>query len=58
MQNLVQHWGWDVLAHPSYSPDIAPCDYWLLAHVKEYLWGKRFKLEMMPTSLSLPLYII
>jgi hypothetical protein len=26
--------------------------------VKEYLWGKRFKLEMMPTSLSLPLYII
>jgi transposase len=32
-----------VLAHPPYSPDLSPCDYWLLAHVKEYLWGKQFK---------------
>jgi len=34
-----------VLAHPPYSPDLAPCDYQLLAHVKVYLWGKRFKSE-------------
>jgi histone-lysine N-methyltransferase SETMAR len=24
VQNLVQHWGWEVLAHPPYSPDLAP----------------------------------
>jgi histone-lysine N-methyltransferase SETMAR len=29
MQNLVQHWGLEVLAHPSYSPNLTPCDYWL-----------------------------
>jgi hypothetical protein len=27
------------------SPDIAPCDYWLLAHVKELVWRKRFEAE-------------
>jgi histone-lysine N-methyltransferase SETMAR len=25
VQNLVQRWGWEVLAHPPYSPDLAPC---------------------------------
>jgi hypothetical protein len=45
VQNFMQCWGWDVLAHPPFSPDLAPCDYWLLTHVKEYLWGKWFKLE-------------
>ena len=34
-----------MLAHPPFSPDLAPCDYWLFTHVKEYLWGKRFKSE-------------
>lgn len=34
-----------MLAHPPYSPVLALCDDWLLAHVKEYLWGKRFELE-------------
>jgi hypothetical protein len=34
-----------VLAHPPYSPDFAPCDYWLFSHVKEHLWGKRFESE-------------
>jgi hypothetical protein len=28
MQNLVHRWGWEVLAHPPYSPDLAPM--WLL----------------------------
>jgi hypothetical protein len=34
VQNLVQHWGWYVMAHPSHSPDLASCDYWLFAGVK------------------------
>jgi hypothetical protein len=44
-KNLVQHWGWEVLAHPPYSPDLAPCDYCLFSRVKEHLWGKRFESE-------------
>jgi len=45
VQNWAQHWGWGVLAPPRYSPDLAPCDYWLFACVKEHLWGKWFELE-------------
>jgi transposase len=45
VQNLVQRWGWEVLAHPPYSPDFAPCDYWLFSRVKEHVWGKRFESE-------------
>jgi histone-lysine N-methyltransferase SETMAR len=45
VQNLVQCWGWEVLAHPPYSPDLPPGDYWLFAHVKEHLRGKRFESE-------------
>jgi hypothetical protein len=34
-----------VLAHPPYSPDLAPCDYWLFSRVKEHLRGKQFQSE-------------
>jgi len=40
VQNVVHCWGWEVLAHPPYSPDPAPFDLWLFAHVKEQLWSK------------------
>jgi hypothetical protein len=40
VQNVVQCWGWEVLAYPPYSPNLAPCDSWLFAHVKEQLWSK------------------
>jgi len=36
VQNLVQQWSWEVLAHPPDSPDLATCNYWLFAHVKEH----------------------
>jgi len=29
VQNLVQRWGWELLAHSPYSPDLAPYDYCL-----------------------------
>jgi histone-lysine N-methyltransferase SETMAR len=45
VQNLMQRWGWEVLAHPPYSPDLASCDYWLFSRVKEHLREKRFELE-------------
>jgi transposase len=45
VQNLVQCWGWEVMAHPPYCPDLAPCDCWLFSRVKEHLWGKQFESE-------------
>jgi hypothetical protein len=32
-------------SHHCYSPDLAPCDYWLFSRVKEHLRGKRFASE-------------
>jgi transposase len=43
VQNLMQCWGWEVFTHPPYSSDLAPCGYWLFAHVKGHLWGKWFE---------------
>jgi hypothetical protein len=30
------------LGHPSYSPDITPCDFWLFGYVKRKLEGVSF----------------
>jgi hypothetical protein len=35
--------GWEVLPHPSYSPDLAPSDYHLFGCVKVQLRGVRFE---------------
>ena len=32
----------EALAHPPYSPDLAPSDYRLFGPIKEALWGRRF----------------
>ena len=32
----------ELLLHPSYSPDLAPSDNWLFANLKRMLQGKRF----------------
>jgi len=34
---------WNVLPHPSYSPDLAPSDYHLFGPLKEHLGWKRFR---------------
>ena len=34
--------GLDLLPHPPYSPDLAPCDFWLFPKLKIYLQGKEF----------------
>jgi transposase len=34
---------WDVLPHPSYSPDLAPSDYHLFGPMKRVLGGKWFR---------------
>lgn len=35
--------GWSVVPHPPYSPDLAPCDFYLFGHMKDYLRGQRFE---------------
>ena len=31
-----------VAPQPPYSPDLAPCDFWLFVKLKRPLWGNRF----------------
>ena len=33
----------DLLSHPPYSPDLAPCDFWLFPMMKKKLKGRRFE---------------
>ncbi len=32
-----------MLPHPPYSPDLAPCDFFLFPHLKSLLRGRRFR---------------
>lgn len=40
--DLLVRFGWDVINHPPYSPDLAPSDFHLFTKLKEFLGGKRF----------------
>jgi len=43
--------GWTFVPHPSYSPDLAPCDIFLFRTMKQTLKGKRFAtVEEMKTA--------
>jgi histone-lysine N-methyltransferase SETMAR len=35
--------GYELLPHPPYSPDLAPCDFFLFPNMKNWLGGKRFR---------------
>jgi transposase len=39
---LLDQFGWDIITHPPYSPDLAPCEYHLFPKLKEHLAGRRF----------------
>ena len=41
-KNFLEAEGLDLLPHPLYSPDLAPCDLWLFPMLKIYLQGKEF----------------
>ena len=40
--DLLSCWQWEILEHPPYSPDMSPCDYDLVAKVKESQRGMRY----------------
>lgn len=41
MTDLLKDFGWDIVTHPPYSPDLAPSDYHLFTHLKDHLSGQR-----------------
>ena len=43
VQEYLKESGLDVLDHPTYSPDLSPCDFWLFPRLKEMLAGHRFE---------------
>jgi hypothetical protein len=36
--------------HPPYSPDLAPCDFWVLVTMKRELRGKKFRSDQRPAA--------
>ncbi|PNF41892.1 hypothetical protein B7P43_G15542 [Cryptotermes secundus] len=43
MADLFDRWGWEVLYHPPYSPDLSPCAFELTPKMKEPLRGIHFR---------------
>ena len=41
--DLFDRWGWKVLYHPPYSPDLSPCNFDLIPKMKEPFRGIRFR---------------
>lgn len=41
----IQELGWEILPHPSYSPDLAPSDFHLFGSLKEFLGGTHFNTD-------------
>lgn len=44
-RNKLLSFGWDLLPHPPYSPDLAPTDYHLFRSLQNSMDGKQFENE-------------
>lgn len=53
VQNLMQLWGWDVLAHSPYSPDLVCMIIGCLHVLKNSYGGKHLNWKITSTLLSL-----
>jgi histone-lysine N-methyltransferase SETMAR len=42
-QQKIKELNWEILDHPSYSPDLAPSDYHLFRSFKNHLNNKKFE---------------
>ena len=43
VQDYLKTQGFKILPHPAYSPDLAPCDFWLNPVVKKCLGRRKFE---------------
>jgi hypothetical protein len=41
----IEELGFVLVAQPPYSPDLAPCDFFLIGYLKQHLEGKHFTWE-------------
>ena len=41
-RKFIEETGFEELSHPPYSPDLAPCDFWLFPRIKKKLKGRVF----------------
>jgi len=41
-QKIINEFGWEILPHPPYSPDLAPTDYYLFRHLSNHIRGKTY----------------
>ncbi|UYV76668.1 hypothetical protein LAZ67_14001663 [Cordylochernes scorpioides] len=48
-QTLTQtsRYGWTLMPHPAYSPDLSPSDFYLFGNLKNYLRGRTFENDEM-----------
>lgn len=45
-QRTIEELGVEIMVHPPYSPDLAPCDFHLFPEVKKELRGRRFESDL------------
>ena len=41
----VHDYGFELVDHPPYSPDLAPSDYFLFPNIKKHLAGKQYRTD-------------
>jgi histone-lysine N-methyltransferase SETMAR len=41
----LQSFGWEIMEHAPYSPDLAPSDYHVFGPLKKFLEGQRFRAQ-------------
>jgi [histone H3]-lysine36 N-dimethyltransferase SETMAR len=42
-QDVLEEIGVELMVHPAYSPDLAPCDFFLFPELKNHLRGNRYQ---------------
>ena len=51
VKDYLEKQGLQVLPHPPYSPDLAPCDFWLFPTLKERLAARKFyRMQDLPNA--------
>ena len=40
---FLEEQGIQLVPHPPYSPDLAPCDFWLFSRLKDHLHGTKYE---------------
>ena len=45
VRNKLQRFGWEILLHPLYSPELSPCDFHIFGDLKKDICGCLFHLD-------------